>query len=75
MIKLEERGKNGRGTHEPDESDLVISFYLFDFLFILRERGREGERERNNNVGEKHRSIASCTSPNQGLNLKPRHVP
>ena len=39
------------------------------FLFIFRERGREEERQ-----GEKHRSVASCTCPDQGSNLQPRHA-
>ena len=40
------------------------------YLFIFRERGREGERE-----GEKHQSVASHTCPNQELNPQSRHVP
>ena len=49
--------------------------YLKIYLFIFRERGREGERERNISVWEKHWSVASRTCPNQGPNLQPRHVP
>ena len=50
-------------------------------LFILERevvRG-EGEREketwRNTDVRKKHQLAASCTHPNEGLNLQPRHVP
>ena len=32
-------------------------------MFIFRERGREGERERNINMREIHPSLASHTSP------------
>ena len=32
----------------------------------FRQRGKEGEE---------HQLIASCTYPNQGLNLQPKHVP
>ena len=46
------------------------------FFFIL-ERGEEGEKERERiiNVREKHRSVVSCTCPDWGTNLQPRHVP
>ena len=52
--------------------------YIFRrfYLFIFRERGREGERE-----GEKHwcvrDTLISCLShsPNWGPGLQPRHVP
>ena len=41
-------------------------------LFVcFREGGREGERERNTDVREKHRSIASHMRPDWG----PRYVP
>ena len=48
----------------------------FIYLFVFRERGREGERE-----GEKHQCVRetsiSCLfyAPNQGPGLQPRHVP
>ena len=52
-----------------------IFFFRF-YLFISRERGREGKRE-----GEKHRCVretsVSCLShtPNWGPGLESRHVP
>ena len=33
------------------------------YLFLEKGQGREKERERNMDVGEKHRSVASCTCP------------
>ena len=33
------------------------------------------EKERNIDVKEKHLSVASCTCPNWGQNLQPRHAP
>ena len=50
------------------------SFILFH-LFIFRERGREGDRERNINVREKHLLVASHPRPRGGTNPQPRHVP
>ena len=45
-------------------------------MFIdFRERRRERERKTDVDVREKHLSVASHTCPDQGLNLKPRHVP
>ena len=44
-------------------------------LFSFRERGKEEERERNTDVREKHRLVASCVDPNWGPNLQPRQVP
>ena len=45
---------------------VFVFFFLRFYLFIFREKEREGE---------KHWLVASCTHPNQGLNLKPGHVP
>ena len=47
------------------EWQLSLSLFFFSrfYFFILRERGREGEKE-----GEKHQSVASLT-------CAPRHVP
>ena len=42
------------------------SFFLDFYLFIFRQRGREGERE-----GEKHQ----CVAPHWGSDLQPGHVP
>ena len=42
-------------------------------LFLERGEGREEERERDIDVREKHRSVASRVLPHQGWNL--RHVP
>ena len=43
-------------------------------MILERETGREmeGQRERNINVKEKHRLVASHMCPNQRLNLKLR---
>ena len=58
---------------------LVRVFYLFIFVFVtsredtltdFRGEGRERERE-----GEKHRSVASHTHPDQGPNTQSRHAP
>ena len=61
-------------------SSLKVPFFFLNphpriYLLISereeeRERKRERERER-----EKHRSAASCTYPDWGPNLQPRHVP
>ena len=68
-------------------SSFSSSLFLFkrSYLFILRERGREGERvgeregeierERNINVREKLRSVPSPMCPDWGLNLQPRYMP
>ena len=42
-------------------------FLFFKILFIFREIGREGERERNN-VREKHQWVASPMCPDQESN-------
>ena len=53
-----------------------VSFISLNILFTFRERGREGERERNMDVQEIHQ-LVGCLShaPNQGPGLQPRHVP
>ena len=43
--------------------------------FLEREEGREKEKERNSDVREKHRLVASRMHTIRGLNLQPRHVP
>ena len=46
------------------------------FCFILeRWEGREKEKERDTDVREKHRLVASRMHPDWGLNSQPRHVP
>ena len=39
------------------------------------ERDRVKQRERNMDVREKHRSVASRTCPDQGWNPQPMYVP
>ena len=49
----------------------LLLFFKRFYLFILRERGRERERE-----GEKHQCVvASHCTPHWGPGLQPRHVP
>ena len=62
-----------------------LEFIIFNsFLFfnphprtglLILEKGRQRGRERNINVREKRHSVASCTHPDQGLNMQPRHAP
>ena len=42
---------------------MIIYFYLKNifYVFIFRERGREGERE-----GEKHQCVVACHAPTTG---------
>ena len=47
--------------------------HLRTCLLIFRERGMGRERERNIDVREKHRLVASCTQSDQGQNLQPRY--
>ena len=64
----------------PKGFNLKLSFHFFGlsgyflkdfYLFIFRERGKEGERE-----GVKHqRVVASHTPPSGGPGLQPRHAP
>ena len=50
---------------------ILINFFKRFYLFIFRERGREGERE-----GEKHQCVvASHVAPTEGPGPQPRHVP
>ena len=44
-------------------------------LILERGEGREREWERNIDVREKHRSVASHMCPVGEPNLQPRHVP
>ena len=44
-------------------------------LSLERGEGREEERGRNIDVGEKHQLAASRMHPNQEPNPQPRHVP
>ena len=49
-------------------------FKIFIYLFIIRERGREGERE-----GEKHQCMVASQVPHHPAHWRPgpqpRHVP
>ena len=45
------------------------------YLFIYRERGREGEREGEKHQCEKDINLTSRIHPDQRQNLQPRHVP
>ena len=61
-------------------------YFLKDFIHLFRERGKEGERERNVDVREKHQSDClfhnrtinqtggDCLSPQLGIRPTPRHV-
>ena len=55
----------------------MTSFFSFlrFYLFILREKGREKEQERNTDMQKKYWSIACCTPPDQGPGPQPRHLP
>ena len=63
----------------PKPRDTFFVFCLFVFLrfylFSFRERGREGEKEKNIDIREIHRLVASCRPPTKGPGLQPRHVP
>ena len=53
--------------------NLFINFIILFYLFIFRERGREGERE-----GEKHQCVVPLARPLLGAGrsgLQPGHVP
>ena len=55
---------------------VLLFFKDLIYLCIFRERGREEEkRERNINVYDKHRLVASHMHPDQGPNPQSRHVP
>ena len=56
---------------------LGILFFCFFkiYVFIFRERGREGERERNIEVQEIHQLVVPHTPPIGDLARNPRHVP
>ena len=57
-----------KNCHAP----FVLDFFK-DFIYLLLERGggREKERERNINVREKYRLVASHMRPDQQLNRQP----
>ena len=44
---------------EPKNTNIKLFFEDFIYIFLEREEGREKERERNMDVREKHRSVAS----------------
>ena len=45
------------------------------YLFLFRERRREGERQGEKHRCERHRSVASCVRPDWRLNPHPRRAP
>ena len=56
----------------------VRYFFFFEdfiYLFVERQEGREKERERNIDVGEKIRSVASCMPPTGDLARNPGLCP
>ena len=62
-------------AHVPalDDRDFK-SAVLLNFIYLFREKGKEGEREGEKHLHERETSTLH-THPNQGLNLQPRHVP
>ena len=54
--------------------DAYWTFQRRFYLFISRERRREGEREGAKHQCEKHQSVASLVCPSLGLNPQPRHM-
>ena len=49
--------------------------YLFIYFFRDRGEGKEKDMERNINVREKHRSVASCTCPTRDQTCNPGTCP
>ena len=48
---------------------ILVNLFFKDFIYLLFERGREGER------GETHQCVvASCTPPTGDLTRNPKHV-
>ena len=45
------------------------------YYYFFKERGREGERERNTDVREKHQLVASCMLPTGDLACNPGVCP
>ena len=50
---------------------VLLIYFSLKFLFIFRERRREGERERNSDVREKHLLVASHTPLTRDLAHNP----
>ena len=86
MAKTETQDGTAQRMKCKRQANECFNEFMFMFIYILfspedmltdfREgEGRERERDRNIDVREKHRLVASCTHPNQGLNSRPRHVP
>ena len=51
--------------------DWRVDFFLKDFIYLFRERGREGERE-----GEKHQCVVAFhMAPHWGPGLQLKHMP
>ena len=62
-------------TALPKKSAIMLEMlnipFKKNFVFMFRERGREGERE-----GEKHQcAVACCTPPTEGLARNPGMCP
>ena len=53
---------------------VVLNIFKEDFVYLLVERGERSEKERERNMLEIHRSVASH-APNWGPGWQPRHVP
>ena len=54
-----------------EKSNEVIIYFLKDFIYLVLEEGREGERE-----GEKHHCVVASHTPSTGdPGPQPRHVP
>ena len=56
------------------EQDILFKFFIV-YLFLERRGGREEERDRNIDVGELHRSVASHTLPVGDLAHNPGMCP
>ena len=55
--------------------NMHVFVFLRFYLFLEKGEGRDKKRDRNVDVREKHRLVASCTSPDWEPNPKPRCVP
>ena len=78
-IKGEKKGFGHFCSFPSLEAHLNIYIYIFFFhqrtFFFIAFLEREGRRETNINVREKHQLVASCKHLDQGANLQHRYVP